>query len=88
MADRRDAEPSAASLSEVRATLLRVADRLSSLEETPSPNSTRKVQQNTNPSPAACLSASVAAEQSRVKHGFNANHNVINILPHTCMKTP
>ncbi|CAH3174200.1 unnamed protein product, partial [Porites lobata] len=73
MADRRHAEPSATSLSEVRATLLRVADRLSSLEETPSPNSTRKVQQNTNPSPVACLSASVAAEQRRLfSHGNNA----------------
>ena len=37
MADRQQAEPSA-SLSEVRATLLRVADRLSSMEETPSPS--------------------------------------------------
>ena len=43
MADRRDAEPSAASLSEVRATLLRVADRLSSLEETPSPSKYRAI---------------------------------------------
>ena len=36
-------------------------------------DSTRKVQQNTNPSPAACLSASVAAEQRRLfSHGNNA----------------
>lgn len=36
-------------------------------------DSTRKVQQNTNPSPVACLSASVAAEQRRLfSHGNNA----------------
>ena len=38
MADRQDAS---ASLNEVRATLLRVADRLSAMEETPSPSKYR-----------------------------------------------
>ena len=45
MADRRDLRDAApsASLSEVRATLLRVADRLSSMEETPSPSKYRAI---------------------------------------------
>ena len=38
MADREHADASAVSLSEVRATLLRVAHRLSSLEEASSPS--------------------------------------------------
>ena len=42
------------------------------------PDSTRKVEQNTNPSPAACLSASVAAEQRRLM--FSRGNNIIIII--------
>ena len=41
VADREDTAAQSASLSEVRATLLRVADSLSSMEKTPSPSNYR-----------------------------------------------